>query len=191
MRIYAKSAIADLDNDGDLDVVGRTDDTVFWYSNTDAVFSEREVVISGYNGRFRDFKLVDLDGDADLDILAVGRVDANEGEHEIVWYENNLHRIVGDANCDGVFDSLDFVQIFTIGEYEDGIVNNSTYGDGDFNGDGEFDSSDFVFLFTHGDFNQAATFSRADYSSAIQSNEPDLDKRDKWCSRHWTRRVLI
>ena len=59
---------------------------------------------------------------------------------------------VGDANLDGEFGSADFVVVFTSGEYEDGVVGNSTWETGDWNGDTEFDSSDFVAAFTGGGY---------------------------------------
>ena len=62
----------------------------------------------------------------------------------------------GDANLDGRFDSLDFVQAFQQGQYEDDVVGNSTWTAGDWNQDGEFDSHDFVFAFQQGTYETAA-----------------------------------
>ena len=59
---------------------------------------------------------------------------------------------LGDANLDGSFDSSDFVQVFTAGEYDDNLTGNSTWSDGDFNGDGEFNGSDFVSAFQWGGY---------------------------------------
>ncbi|MCA9150957.1 MAG: hypothetical protein KDA92_16710 [Planctomycetales bacterium] len=61
---------------------------------------------------------------------------------------------IGDSNLDGIFDSADFVAVFAVGEYEDGIDGNSNWSDGDWNGDGDFDSSDFVAAFTSGGYEQ-------------------------------------
>ena len=60
------------------------------------------------------------------------------------------HALPGDANGDGVFDEADLIRVFEIGEYDDGIDNNSTHSDGDWNGDGDFDSEDLVYAFTQG-----------------------------------------
>ena len=60
--------------------------------------------------------------------------------------------IPGDANGDGVFDDADLTRVFEIGEYDDGIDQNSTHVEGDWNGDGEFDSEDLVYVFTLGTF---------------------------------------
>ena len=60
--------------------------------------------------------------------------------------------VVGDVNGDGVFTSDDLIVVFALNEYDDGIANNSTFGEGDWNGDGEFDSEDLVFAFTLGHY---------------------------------------
>ncbi len=57
-------------------------------------------------------------------------------------------RSPGDANRDGKFDSLDFVQVFQAGKYETGDA--AIWEEGDWNGDGAFDSADFVAAFTTG-----------------------------------------
>jgi len=64
--------------------------------------------------------------------------------------------IPGDSNRDGVFNSSDLIHVFQIGEYEDGILNNSTFEDGDWNGDSDFDSSDIVHAFQAGTYVVAA-----------------------------------
>ena len=65
---------------------------------------------------------------------------------------NFVKTIAGDANQDFIFNSEDLVAVFTVGEYEDPLVNNSTWSDGDWNGDGEFTSSDLVAAFVAGAF---------------------------------------
>lgn len=62
-----------------------------------------------------------------------------DGDMMFTWF--------GDANLDGEFNSSDFVTVFTKGEYEDGIPNNSGWAEGDWNGDGDFTTSDFVLAF--------------------------------------------
>ena len=87
--------------------------------------------------------------------------------------------VVGDSNGDGVFDSSDLVAVFTAGEYEDGIANNSTFAEGDWNGDGEFDSSDLVFVFSEGDFEPNAARLRNQDVDAIFSDWNELNKKEK------------
>lgn len=79
---------------------------------------------------------------------------AVNGEDRTVWVEELKRTYFGDSNLDGVFDSSDFVTVFTIGEYEDGVALNSGWGDGDWDGNGDFDSSDFVAAFSGGGFEQ-------------------------------------
>ena len=63
-----------------------------------------------------------------------------------------LLAVIGDVNGDTLFDSSDLVAVFKAGEYEDGIVCNSTYEEGDWNRDCEFDTSDLVFAFRSGGY---------------------------------------
>jgi hypothetical protein len=58
----------------------------------------------------------------------------------------------GDANLDGQFTTQDLVDVFRIGEYEDGIAGNSTWSDGDWDTDGEFTSHDLVFALQAGGY---------------------------------------
>ncbi|MCA9167570.1 MAG: hypothetical protein KDB23_07865, partial [Planctomycetales bacterium] len=73
-------------------------------------------------------------------------------DDQLAWVHQLKHTYVGDANLDGRFDSADFVQIFAAGQYEDDIVNNSTWSTGDWNADGEFSSSDLVQAFQDGGY---------------------------------------
>ena len=84
-----------------------------------------------------------------FDITNDGRVTNDDRDtivHDLLatWY--------GDANLDGEFNSLDFVSVFQIGEYEDGIDENSVWSTGDWDGNRDFDSGDFVFAFQDGGY---------------------------------------
>ena len=70
--------------------------------------------------------------------------------------ETVLGSVIGDSNLDGQFNSADFVAIFTAGEYEDEIDQNSGWAEGDWNCDGDFNSSDLVTAFTAGTFSRNA-----------------------------------
>lgn len=72
------------------------------------------------------------------------------------WVKEIKQTSIGDANLDGKFDSNDFVQVFTAGQYEDNIVANSTWDTGDWNGDQEFDTADFVAAFQDGGYESEA-----------------------------------
>jgi hypothetical protein len=83
------------------------------------------------------------------DLNESGEVDAGDLTQLI---ESELNTWLGDANLDGLFDSADFVAVFTAAEYEDDISDNSTWSTGDWNQDGEFDSGDFVAAFISGGY---------------------------------------
>ena len=63
----------------------------------------------------------------------------------------------GDANGDGLFDSLDLVLVFQAGKYEDAAPNNATWAEGDWNGDGDFNSGDLIVAFQAGTYTTAAS----------------------------------
>ncbi len=77
-------AAADMDGDGDLDIVSasRVDDTVAWYDNTDEVggFGSRHIV-STTADEVLSIHAADVDGDGDNDVLSAAR-------DRIVWYDN-------------------------------------------------------------------------------------------------------
>ena len=80
-------AIADLDGDGDLDLLtaSRNDDKIAWFENdgaADPAFTER--VISTSAGGAWSVQAADVDGDGDLDVLS-----ASYGDDKIAWYEND------------------------------------------------------------------------------------------------------
>ena len=77
---------ADIDNDGDEDVVSssETDGKIAWYENTDAqgTFGPQNV-ISTQTDQPMWIVTSDLDGDENADVLS-----ASFGDHKIAWYEN-------------------------------------------------------------------------------------------------------
>ncbi|MEL6835621.1 MAG: T9SS type A sorting domain-containing protein [Bacteroidota bacterium] len=76
---------ADLDNDGDMDVIGvsASDDNVIWYENVlgGAVFNSN--LVTGALSRPQRAYASDLDGDGDMDILT-----SSSNDDRISWYEN-------------------------------------------------------------------------------------------------------
>jgi hypothetical protein len=76
---------ADIDGDGDLDVLSASagDDKIAWYENTDAgSFGTQQVISTAADGAWSVFA-ADLDRDGDLDVLSASRWD-----DKIAWYEN-------------------------------------------------------------------------------------------------------
>ncbi len=78
---------ADLDEDGDMDVLSAStnDDKIAWYENTDGLgnFGAQQVITTSTDGPFSVFAS-DLDGDGDQDVLS-----ASIGDDKIAWYENS------------------------------------------------------------------------------------------------------
>ncbi|MEO9571662.1 MAG: FG-GAP-like repeat-containing protein [Polaribacter sp.] len=115
--------VGDIDGDGDLDMVSSStnDSTIAWYKNDGAsnpTFTKN--IISNTTLAARSAIIGDVDGDGDLDVLAVSETDTT-----IVWFENDgatnptftrrvvtstaiLPRIitVGDIDSDGDLDIL-------------------------------------------------------------------------------------
>jgi hypothetical protein len=83
----AKSVYAaDLDGDGDLDVLSasRGDNKIAWYENTDGTgtFGAQQVITTSASGTFSVYS-ADLDGDGDMDVLS-----DLSSNNRIAWYEN-------------------------------------------------------------------------------------------------------
>ena len=79
--------IADLDGDGDLDIISASmdDDTIAWYENDGAAnptFTAADISTTADSAR--DVEVADIDGDGDLDIVS-----ASYNDDTIAWYEND------------------------------------------------------------------------------------------------------
>jgi hypothetical protein len=111
---------ADLDGDGDLDVivrfVGTVDKTgwvVWWEQGIDGGFTEHLAVSLG---QVNDFEVADVNGDGDRDLLVAGGIGLG-----FAWYEND-----GSEN-------------FTRRAVKEGMVLPATMGAADLDGDGDLD----------------------------------------------------
>ncbi|MCP4189099.1 MAG: PEP-CTERM sorting domain-containing protein [Planctomycetaceae bacterium] len=83
----------------------------------------------------------DLDNDGDIDF-----------DDRKIWVHDVQQTYFGDSTLDGEFDTRDLVAVFQAGEYEDDLLENSSWGTGDWNGDGDFTSGDLVTAFSDGGF---------------------------------------
>ncbi|MCA9216427.1 MAG: hypothetical protein KDB27_25335 [Planctomycetales bacterium] len=91
--------------------------------------------------------------DIQFDVNFDGQVNATDLE---TWIRDLKETSYGDSNLDGLFDSSDLVDVFQVGEYEDGVPLNSTWAEGDWDGNGEFDTGDLVKAFQLGSYEAAA-----------------------------------
>ncbi len=108
--------IADMDNDGDNDLVysSSIEDEIAWYRNEDGLgFFSSKLLVSESSSDKRELSIFDFDGDNDLDIIcALGFND------KIVWYEN----------IDGLGD---FAEESIVGSFKDVFYIDASDLDGD------------------------------------------------------------
>ena len=118
------------------------------------------LIQAGLGGDFSHDGIIDCD-DADLLTQAVASGDndiiydlTNDGLvnfHDLLeWVDEVRHTYLGDANCDGEFNSTDLVKVFQKAKYETGLP--AVWSSGDWNGDGLFDSGDLVVAFQQGGY---------------------------------------
>lgn len=128
----------------------------------------------------------DLDGSGQLDASDADRLQqfVREGRYDAqsdfnfdqlvdatdldFWVHDLKQTYFGDANLDGEFNSSDMVAVFSVGQYEDSIVGNSSWSTGDWDGDREFTSSDLVLAFSDGGYEQGPR------QSVVPVPEPSL-----------------
>ncbi|MCA9217541.1 MAG: matrixin family metalloprotease [Planctomycetales bacterium] len=140
---------------------------------------------------------VDFNGDSVVDAADIDRLSAAIRENDRSFDLNDDNRIdiadldylitdvlqttTGDANLDGVFDSSDFILVFSAGLYESDVTD-AGWASGDWNGDGRFDSSDLVRAFVAGKYVAAArgdVASRLDYSDETTDLQIDREQTQK------------
>ncbi len=131
---------ADVDGDGDLDVLGAADldDDITWWENTagDGTVWFEHTVDGNFDGAHSAYA-ADIDGDGDVDILGGATV-----ADDITWWENLLVCVPGcpwDVTDDGLVGTSDL--LFLLGWW-----GGDPYGPPDFNGDGVVDTADLIEL---------------------------------------------
>jgi hypothetical protein len=93
---YAVSVnAADLDNDGDLDVLSASarDGKIAWYENTDGrgIFGSQMVITTDSGFPYMKVFAADVDGDGDMDVLSSSG-SWGDTNYKIVWHENTDSR---------------------------------------------------------------------------------------------------
>ena len=113
---------ADLDGDGDLDVLGcgRDESDVVWFENLNGTgsFGAEQLVSTGLSFP-RALFAVDLDGDGDLDVLS-----ASSGDSKIAWYDN-----LGGGNFGNPTQNQNIITTDAQGAYD--VYSADLDGDGD------------------------------------------------------------
>jgi hypothetical protein len=134
----------DIDGDGDIDVVTTSfgGDAVSWHENTDGAgtFSAANVLSASVDGALSSY-LADIDGDDDLDVLAVGQRDdtvywfenlngaGNFSSENIIWTAANGANEVIAADLDGDND----LDVVVASRFDDTVAwFENTDGDGSF-----------------------------------------------------------
>ena len=125
---------ADIDGDGDLDVLttSATDNTVAWFVNTDGLgsFSAEQVITNTADG-VNAVAAADVDGDGDLDVLV-----ASLSDDTVAWFENiNGSVLINDTDADG--NSLTATLVTDVSNGTLSLNPNGTFTytpDADFNG---------------------------------------------------------
>ncbi len=139
-----------------------------------------------------DFNADGVIDDTDIDLLSAGvrqadpRFDLNkdgnldDADRQLLLL-GILNTSVGDSNLDGVFNSTDFLLVFTAGEYEDQVAGNSGWAEGDWDGDGDFTTKDLLTAFQSGSYVAAAISTLAPHAveSSRSSDDPDRPLRER------------
>jgi len=88
---------ADLDGDGDKDVLSASFSTIAWYENSGSgSFSSRKTITYSVSGA-QSVYAADLDGDTEKDVLSV-----SEYDDKIAWYENRIDEGQGFPNSTAI-----------------------------------------------------------------------------------------
>ena len=174
------SAFADMDSDGDLDLLTYQDTGLIWFANDgDNTWGTGGTVV-GDSRPYAEFGTADIDSDGDQDVLAFDRWFENQ-EFGKSFVEHVRHwgaiSAAVDVDQDGDLD------LFTA-KYDRLTLQKSQLVDlagripGDSNGDGRFDSTDFVVVFQAGQYEDGisgnSTYATGDWNGDGEFDSADL-----------------
>jgi hypothetical protein len=93
---------ADVDGDGDMDVLGAATgaNDIAWYENDGSESFTKHTIDGSLNGAYTVYA-ADVDGDGDMDVLGAG---GDSAYGSIVWYENDGSESFTKHTIDGDFD---------------------------------------------------------------------------------------
>ena len=148
--------VADIDNDGDLDLLSASlyDDKLAWYENDGTGNFGQQQIISIDLDFVYNVTTADIDGDGDLDVLSST---SSYSDPKVVWYEN--------TDGQGTFGTANLIA----------AKRSRNVKTGDFDGDGDID---IVFGYFSGtDYNKLFYYENANGAGSIW-NEYIIDDTD-------------
>jgi hypothetical protein len=190
--------VADVDADGDLDVLSSSyeDDKIAWYENLDArgTFGRHQRIIDRAVGGAVFVLAADLDDDGDPDVIS-----ASGRDNRVAWHRNNrTAEKLGDFNSDGSISEQDIdllcaaiqrgerttwfdldgnrtIESLDLQFFLDDIGRTVP---GDANLDGAFNSTDLVQIFQRGEYEDTvelnSVWSEGDWNCDGEFNSRDL-----------------
>ena len=132
-------SVADLDNDGKVDLVASSKDSIFWYKNLGNGNFSTVHIIDDSAYRFPDIYTSDLDGDSLIDVLFISR-----GDDKVGFYKNLGNGLFGpqqilNNNADGAssvwtadIDNDSLIDVLSSSLYDSSVVWYKNLGNGNF-----------------------------------------------------------
>ncbi|MFC2149919.1 FG-GAP-like repeat-containing protein [Calditrichota bacterium] len=105
------SVAADLDGDGDIDVIsaGEDADVIVWYENDGSQsFADPDTIQSTFDGAVC-VQVADLDKDGDMDVIGAANV-----ADDLVWWENDGSENFAQRDVDTNYNGAFFVTVFDV-----------------------------------------------------------------------------
>lgn len=174
-------AAADMDGDGDLDIVAAYDvrrNQLFWFENTDGrgTFAEGRELITLGGGSRRRMLLADLDGDDDADVLWLPRGELLENLNGRLDSGSPINLVIGAQPAVADFDGDGDQDVVTMTRGRIVFGENRTAGDID--GDGDVDEADRIVLLQHWTGALRPDTGDSTFQQGDTNGDGDVDSRD-------------